>query len=222
MDLYIVNYRHANSAALKSITQLPKDEAFALAKRLHVESPCRAHKRFGASFAWYYEHRLRTEQWLHEQFIALGGQPQTNHPFYFVLQGCDSLHDNFDRGETLRIALHEIDPRHVSFTFGDSCKFMDSPQRQRPFLMDELLAHIASHGNAETFLRNLQPYDFIEAQLWIEPGLTHNLLGGNHAARNPKQNPGRIHIRPGMLTQARSTSNDLKTRTIAQFIFGIT
>ncbi|MCL2532087.1 MAG: hypothetical protein FWE40_08015 [Oscillospiraceae bacterium] len=167
MDLCIINYRHANSVALKSIMQLPKDEAFVLAKTLHDESPCRAHKRFGANFAWYYEHRLRTEQWLHEQFIALGGQPQTKHPFYFVLHGCDSFHANFNHGETFRIALHEIDPRHVSFTFGDSCKFMDSPHRQRPFLMNELLAHIDSYGNIETFLRSVQEtYDCIEAQLW--------------------------------------------------------
>jgi len=172
MELCLVNYRHANSVPLKSIMQLPKEEAFALAKKLYEENPCRAHNRFGPNFHWYYEHRLRTEQWLHEQFISLGGKPQTQHPFYFVLHSCDEFRAFYNIGKKLQITLVDIDRSHVSFTFGDSCKFMDSPDRQAPFLKDQLLAHIALHGDVETFLRNTkEKYDCIEAQLWVEPRL---------------------------------------------------
>jgi hypothetical protein len=58
----------------------------------------------------------------------------------------------------------------VSFTFGDSCKEMDSPHRKDLFLKDTLLEHIKLNNNdVEQFLDSIkQQYDCIEAQLWTD------------------------------------------------------
>jgi len=42
--LYLVNYCHSNSEQMKSITELPEQEAFAIAKKLYDAGPCRAHR----------------------------------------------------------------------------------------------------------------------------------------------------------------------------------
>ena len=169
-DIWLVNYRHPKDEPLKSITQLPEKEAFSLAKKLFDESPCRAHRRFGPDFAMYYPHRLKTEKWLYDSFTAIGGKPQTEHPFYFALHHCENLYVNFDCGLITRINLKDIDATDVSFTFGDSVAQMDSPNRKDPFLKDKLLEYISLHdNNVEKFLDGIkQPYVCIEAQLWTD------------------------------------------------------
>lgn len=169
-DIYLVNYRHSNCEPLKSITQLSEKEAYTLAKRLYEESPCRAHNRFGPNFEWYYNHRLKTEKWLYERFIAIGGKPHTTNPFYFALHNWEKSHAYFNFGKIIKIGLKDIDICDVSFTFGDSCKEMDSPNRKEPFLKDKLLEFISlNDNNVEKFLENIkQQYDCIEAQLWTD------------------------------------------------------
>ena len=168
--LFLVNYRHSKSDPLKSITQLPEQEAFTVAKKLYDESPCRAHRRFGPDFVYYYPHRLKTEQWLYERFLAIGGQPQTEHPFYFALHYCENFNVNFDFGKTTKINLNDIDIFDVSFTFGDSVAKMDSPDRKDPFLKDKLLEYINQFDNdVEKFLDSIkEQYVCIEAQLWTD------------------------------------------------------
>ena len=169
-DIYIVNYRHSNCEPLKSITQLPEDEAFALAKKLYEESPCRAHNRFGPDFKWYYQHRIRTEAWLYDHFIAIGGKPSIKNPYYFLLDRSDVFDAYFGYGKTIKLALNNIDTCDVSFTFDDSCKMMDAPNRQEPFLKGKLLEYISMNGNSvESFLDSMKDqYDCIEAQLWTD------------------------------------------------------
>jgi len=168
-SITLVNYAHTKCTPMKSITQLPEAEAFELAAQLYTESPCRAHRRFGPDFQYYYPHRLKTEKWLHEHFLALGGEPETEHPFYFALHNCESLDRNFEYGTQTQLTLSDIDPRHISFTFGDSIAVMDSPDRREPFTKDDLYTHIAAHGGVEPFLDSIKnKYDCIEAQLWTD------------------------------------------------------
>lgn len=172
--LTLVNYRHSSSAPLKSITQLPEREAFEVAKALSARSECFAHRRFGADFPMYYEHRLRTEEWLYAQFVELGGAPETRHPYYFALERCESLKRNFECGQEIRLPLDIIDDKHVSFTYGDSVAVMNEPIRKPPFLKAELLARIDEcGGDVNAFLSAIYaPYKLIEAQIWTDKYFT--------------------------------------------------
>ncbi|NLY88683.1 MAG: hypothetical protein GX085_03570 [Firmicutes bacterium] len=140
--LYIVNYCNPNCTPLQSITRLPEAEAFELAKKLSEQYKGTAFYRF-ADFVNYYLRRIRTEKWLYDWFIKLGGEPETKHPLYFVLQGSDYLHEWFDRGEITRIPLSIINEKHISFTLGDSMAKMDQPERRNPFLKDTLFEIIS-------------------------------------------------------------------------------
>ena len=94
MGLYLVNYRHKDSEACKSITELPIKEAIKLAEQLHTDNTCRAHRRFGADFERYYEERCKAEQWMYEAFGKLGGLPKIKHPLYFTVQPSEEFAEN--------------------------------------------------------------------------------------------------------------------------------
>ncbi len=175
MDLFLVNYRHSGSEPLKSITQLPRDDAFRVAEKLYGQSQCYAHRRFGPDFTSYYEYRLKVEQWLYDSFLQLGGKPQTRHPFYFVLQYCDAFCRNFGESVEVRLPLQDIDPSDISFTFGDSMAQMETSAMEPLFLRDTLYESIRSCDNdVDRFLASIRdPYVCIEAQLWTDRYFTH-------------------------------------------------
>ncbi len=167
--IYIVNYCHPGCEPLKSITQLKEAESFELARELSLHNSGVAFNRFGDDYKGYYPHRIATEKWLYEEFLSMGGKPETEHPYYFVLQGSDYLHEWFGKGRVTKLLLDEIDAKDISFTFGDSQGMMYKPERKNPFSKDHLYELIKIHGNVEAFLRNIvSQYYYIEAQLWTD------------------------------------------------------
>ena len=167
-ELYIVNYCNPNCTSLQSITRLPEIEAFALGKELSKQNKGEAFYRF-ADFSNYYPRRIRTEKWLYDWFITIGGEPETEHPLYFVLQRSDYLNEWFDRGEITRLPLNGIRAKHISFTFGDSMAKMDKPERRNPFLKNTLFELISHYGGIDIFLNSIKDqYTYIEAQLWSD------------------------------------------------------
>lgn len=169
-DVYIVNYCHPGCEPLKSITRLSEPESFALARELSAKNNGTAFNRFGDDYKYYYPERMETEKWLYDRFVSLGGKPETEHPYYFVLQGSDFLHEWFGRGKITKIALDVIAEKDISFTFGDSQAMMHKPTRREPFLKSELVELIKSHhGNISELLEEIQSqYKYMEAQLWTE------------------------------------------------------
>lgn len=168
-ELYIVNYCHPDCSPLFSITRLPEAEAYAAAKELAEQFKGTAIGRF-ADFHHYYPERIRTEKWLHERFVLLGGEPETEHPLYFVLNGSEYLDEWFGRGNVTRIPLEAIDARHVSFTFGDSMAKMDRPERREPFRKEALFEMIEAYdGGIDGFFEEIaRQWHYIEVQLWSD------------------------------------------------------
>lgn len=169
-ELFIIHYCHPECVPLRSISQLSEAEAYSMAKELSQKSESRALRRFGKDFPYYYAERLRTEEWLYGHFLALGGKPKTKHPYYFALHSCQVFYENFNKGKMFRLPLSEIDPLHISFTFGDSVAKINASDRRDPFLKDTLFSYIgAFHDDVEAFLESIrEQYVCIEAQLWTD------------------------------------------------------
>jgi len=173
-ELQIAHYYHAHSVPFRSISRLPEEEAFLLAKTMHEQRPCRAHKRFQPErWEWYWARRQAAESQLHEEFVAIGGKPETRHPIYFALQGSaviKNLHQNFDQASMIAVPVSRFDPDQRSFTFGDSVALHDHPARRGPFMSDALHRLLAAHGgDVDALLSSLEPiYEYIEAQVWVE------------------------------------------------------
>ncbi|WP_151737691.1 hypothetical protein [Paenibacillus tengchongensis] len=169
--LYITNYRDRRCSPLDSLTRLSTEEAYSLAKRLsQFAGPSfTSFSRFSSGdFDGYYQKRLRTEEWLYSSFIQLGGQPRHAHPLYFVLGESTYLKAWFENGLTTRIPLSDIDPAHISFTYGDSMSKLDSPDRMELFNLESLLHFITeTSADINAFLEELnQQNKYIEVQLW--------------------------------------------------------
>lgn len=170
-ELYIANYCDKRCTPFASITSLPTEEAYAIAKKLsqHTGTSFTSFSRFSEKdFDGYYKKRIRTEEWLYNSFVALGGKPKTTHPLYFVLGESRYLEDWFEKGSTTKILLSDINPYDISFTFGDSMSMMDAEDRKNPFTKDSLVHFIHETTNdVGSYLNELNKQNrYIEVQLW--------------------------------------------------------
>ena len=165
-ELNIVQYCHSQCFPLHSITELPEAEAYQMAEKLGKNNGT-AFYRF-KDFVNYYPRRIKAEKWLYEWFLKLGGEPKTEHPLYFVLEGSNFLDEWFDRGKIIKLPLSRINEKHISFTLGDSCAKYDKKNRRDPFLKNELYKIIEEHGgDIENYLKTIEKeYSYIECQLW--------------------------------------------------------
>lgn len=169
-SLFLMHYCHPRCKPFQNIMRLPKDEAFALAEKLARENPdTTAFYRF-ADFANYYPRRLKTDAFLYENFLRLGGTPRERHPLSFVLQGSGYLENWFGNGPSYRMRLSKIPPDSVSFTLGDSCSQYERTGTVQQLTEEQLLAQIKGFaGGVEAFLRDILERchcSYIEAQLW--------------------------------------------------------
>lgn len=123
-QLYITNYKENGGEHLKSITRLPREEAFQVAKRLSADSKSK-NDRYGQYFERYYEKRLNTENKLYNQFIRNGGNPQTHHPIYFVLCENQGMANFYGSADSIKIMLDQIPSEYLSFTPRDSMHLID-------------------------------------------------------------------------------------------------
>lgn len=162
--LYLINYRNTNSCKCKSITELPFLEAKAVADHLYQNSPCTAHRRFGPDFAQYYNDRQKAEQWLHDHFINSGGNPQSKHPLYFVVQYTEEPVFDFGNYQTFRLNLNDIADEDVSFSLGDSMHLYYQGVLNHLLTKNDLLELLRTH---EPDMHNfLSKTGLIEAHLW--------------------------------------------------------
>lgn len=170
-SLYITNYSDKRCSPLNSITRLSTDDAYRKAKELsqHAQLSFTSFSRFCENhFAGYYNKRLRTEQWLYDSFMSLGGKPRNTHPLYFVLGDSTYLYNWYEDGVKTRLLLCDIDSEVVSFTFGDSMSKMDSHDRMFPFNKQSLFDFIhETTSDIFAFLSELDRNNrYIEVQLW--------------------------------------------------------
>ena len=167
-DLYIINYCHPNCEPLKNIMRLPKDEAFAFAKKMaEKNTETTAFYRF-ADFINYYPRRLAADKILYDAFMSLGGKPETGHPLSFVLQGSDYLSKWFDNGVVTKIKLNDIPREYISFTYGDSMAVLRKKDKVNIITKDMLLDEIGGYpGTLDDYMGEIaQKHYYIEVQLW--------------------------------------------------------
>ena len=170
-NLFITNYSDRRCSPLSSITRLPTEEAYFMAKKLsqHTGTSFSSFSRFSDSdFDGYYKKRIRTEEWLHNSFITLGGKPKNSHPLYFVLGESSYLDNWFENSIKSRLILSDINPVDISFTFGDSMSKMDSEDRLNLFNKDSLFNFIhETTCDLISYLNELNKQNrYIEVQLW--------------------------------------------------------
>lgn len=183
-NLYITSYSDKRCSPMSSITRLTIKDAYSLAKKLsqYTGTSFTSFSRFSdKDFDGYYKKRIRTEEWLYNSFIALGGKPQNTQPLYFVLGESRYLNDWFENGIKTKLLLSDIDSTDISFTFGDSMSKMDSEDRMSPFNKELLFSFIyETTYDVISFLNELDKQNrYIEVQLWNDI-YVKELIMANH------------------------------------------
>lgn len=169
-DLKIIHYCHPDCRPLENIMRLPKDEAFALAKKLADSHPdTTAFYRF-SDFENYYRLRKASDALLRSKFISLGGRPDIKHPYSFVLEGSDYLDRWFECGNKTMLSLSSIPDHAVSFTYGDSVATYQNNGRHELVTKMMLFARIAEFENrSDDFLAYIRgKCRYLEVQVWCD------------------------------------------------------
>ncbi len=169
-SLYITHYYVQGTDPWKNIMLLPEETAFQKAAELaSAHKGMTSYGRF-ADFKNYYPLRKAADKRVREQFICLGGKPQLEHPYSFVLGESDYLKTWFDEGGSLRLPLNEIPDELISFTLGDSCAKY-SKDDSLEVLTKQMLIEILStfDDSPEKLIQSIAPYGYVEAQLWYRP-----------------------------------------------------
>lgn len=164
-ELVLVNYSHPDCKPLLNIMRLPKEDAFRLANELARDHPDGAAFGRFADFENYYALRQRQDEYLHARFIELGGEPQEEHPLSFVVEGSDYLCDWFEGGVMTVLPLRDVEPRHISFTIGDSGALFQRG-KQPTLLTAEDFHRIYDEQGGYLELLKQAGCHYVEAQLW--------------------------------------------------------
>lgn len=165
-NIHLTNYCPNGCEPMKSIMHLSEEEAFVMAKKLSSQADCSGFRRFGKDFSEYYPYRIKIENWLYKSFVNVGGKPEIKSPYYFVLEESQFFDNVFGNGIATKIRLSDIEPEHVSFTFGDSMTRFESNDT-KPLLMLSDLTELLKKQSVSQFLSSInEQYKIIEAQLW--------------------------------------------------------
>ena len=175
---FATHYYLRETGPFRSLSELPagsEDPVFQDILTRHQRDPG-YRRRYGRNYIGV---RREVEARLRELFVARGGKPRRDHPFYLVLGESPWFRDlNANQGE-LRIPLSELDPEVTSLTYPDSFIALtrdDKPYYNQVFLLNEVSRLVTRFGIPEN--DHEIPYErywetdfelYIEVQLWDTP-----------------------------------------------------
>ena len=164
----IVHYYEANKGPFRSLSNLSMEEAESILQRIRQEGMVFASKRN----LDYLRIRKSLEERIRQLFIEKGGQPKRLRPHYFILGRCDWVKSWYCDGREVQILLKTVDPRVISFTYGDSfpaMRYQDGkPYRGQVYRLEELSEILARYGLPQVWNSEGEygPERYIEAQVW--------------------------------------------------------
>jgi len=119
---------------------------------------------------FYMRIRMKTEQWLYEEFILGGGKPSTSTPIYFVFGQSPHMSTWYGH-DTLSVTLNlaEIAEDDISFTIKDSLMtyILESNNAYRRVFNKREIINIVECNDKKDFHDYYFIHNkYIEAQLW--------------------------------------------------------
>ena len=164
----IVHYYEASRGPFRSLSDLSLEEAESIQQRIRQEGIVFASKRN----LDYLGIRKSLEERIRQLFIEKGGQPTRPRPHYFILGRCDWVRSWYRDGQEIQILLKEVNPKGISFTYGDSfpaMRYQDGkPYRGQVYILEELPELVAQYGLPQLWNSEGRhgPDRYIEAQVW--------------------------------------------------------
>jgi len=182
----------------QSISELPQADAFLLMDEMTDANTWHTPRFTQEKREEYMNARRRSEERLCAAFVAKGGTPLREHPFYLVLE-TPEVQTFWPAANRVRVPLEELPSGVVSFTYLDSmlcdallnnpdrvpanCKqFAGLPCLGEIYRVEELPELIAELG--------LPQGTYIEAQVWADGPLQQYRKTSNHRISKPPLRSG--------------------------------
>lgn len=182
---FATHYYHPDDQPFRNLSDLEPNELKGVLNKLNSRKKHdAANKRvFGSR---YMQFRYETETKLRELFVERGGEPEREHPHYFVLGECDWFSGLYSNSRMVQLALGGLNEKIVSFTYPDSFIAMRlgekyglpahplEPYHNKVFLLQELepivkrfgLPDGSDGGYDDYHTRKFEKY--IEIQVWSD------------------------------------------------------
>jgi hypothetical protein len=116
MEVMLYHYSEADKFCLRSIMDLSFAEAFQILEEKRKKYP----KNVSPQVKVFLEKRIERERQMREKFINIGGKPTRKTPIYFFVGACEEYLKFYVNPRVILIPLKEFNPKHISFTYGDS------------------------------------------------------------------------------------------------------
>jgi hypothetical protein len=148
---YLYHYHESTVAPFLSYGDLSYDETLALMKNQGEEDPNKVHP----NPEWFINRRREMESKVRDAFIAKGGKPQKQYPYYMTLSAHEAMKTWYSNAAVLRIPTDEFDMETVSFTYGDMFAVMNlvldtgEPYWGQVYTYLEIIEVIAEYGFPE-------------------------------------------------------------------------
>jgi hypothetical protein len=180
---YLYHYYESTVAPFLSYADLSYDEALEMIKAQLERDPHNVNPRP----EWFISRRREMESKVRKAFIAKGGKPQKQYPYYMTLGVHDAMKTWFGDAAVLRIPADEFDLDTVSFTYGDMFAVMNpalntgEPYWGQVYTYPEIVEVIVEYGFPEptdynarrdnwklggVYLNQLLKY--VEAHIWSD------------------------------------------------------
>jgi hypothetical protein len=166
----LVHYYERARGPFQSLSDLAPQEAEDVLEQIRLCGDVFASRRAPD----YVRVRFELEERMRALFVLRGGRPRRLRPFYFVLGECAWCREWYRDPAEVRVALAQIAPEVVSFTYGDSFPAMrlhdGKPYRGQVYTLAELPGLLEEFGLPQVWNPEgkLAPERYIEAQVWDE------------------------------------------------------
>lgn len=174
--MVLYHYYEQSTGPLRSISDLPDEEAENVLQRIKLEKPDIFLSKRPED---YLQKRRRFEGILREEFIKMGGHPERSTPHYFVVERCPFFEKWYEHTACIAVDTSELDMSQVSFTYGDSHPTFSGnvkdgkEYRNRLYDFAGIQELIKKYGLPQIWNPDFKygPECYIEVQIWTDRGL---------------------------------------------------
>ena len=169
--MYLYHFYDKRSGPFKSLTAIPKEDAFLVLENIKSERP---HSLTAQRDEGYITKRRNCERIVKIEAEKKGIIMDIPSPHYMIFEFSPWLSTWFEQPGEIKIAIEEFDTRKISFTYGDSMptfspRVTDGKEyRKKVYTYEEILKIIDKYGLPQDWNDDgaYGPERYIEAQVW--------------------------------------------------------
>lgn len=172
---YITHYYERANGPLLNITDLNNAKAELLLEQIRKGDTFNSKRDKD-----YQEKRIRLEKRMKDEFMCIGGKPQRNNPYYFVLGKCPWMQEWYHDTAEIQLEWKDLPSECISFSYPDSMVSFEivenaalrkylKPFHGKLYRKDQIEEIVKEYGLPGELWKKNDVYFFdrcIEVQIW--------------------------------------------------------